>query len=562
MKKTLKLFASVMAFAILTSCGAPVQPESVKVNPDPLAVVGNKVEADITGTFPAKSFSKKAVMTVTPVLVYEGGEAVGKSITLVGEKAKENGTAVSYKEGGKFSLKASFDYVPAMDKSELVLRYTVTNGKKVVELPEQKVADGVVATVKLTAAEDVKTQVTADKFQRIIQEVQEADIRFLIQQSTLRNSELKSQEMKDLHAAIKEADTTANKAINKLEVAGYASPDGEQDLNEKLANARQAQSQKYLQKQLKKAKVDATIESNVTAEDWAGFQEAMEKSNIQDKELVLRVLSMYADPEEREAQIKNLSAVFKTIADEVLPALRRSRLILTTDLIGKSDEEIAALAKNDAAALNVEELLYAATLTANANEKLAIYKKVTELYANDYRGYNNLGIVYFGQGNVAEARRCYAKALQLDAANADVNYNAGIAAMAEGDLAKAEEYLGKAAGTAGDLNAAMGTLYTMKGDYAAAKNAYGNSASNNAAVQQILNEDYAAALQTLAKVEKPNATTAYLTAVVGARQNNRNAVYENLALAIERDAQLKAKAQKDIEFAKFAADEKFQAIVK
>ena len=562
MKKTLKLFASVMAFAILTSCGAPVQPESVKVNPDPLAVVGNKVEADITGTFPAKSFSKKAVMTVTPVLVYEGGEAVGKSITLVGEKAKENGTAVSYKEGGKFSLKASFDYVPAMDKSELVLRYTVTNGKKVVELPEQKVADGVVATVKLTAAEDVKTQVTADKFQRIIQEVQEADIRFLIQQSTLRNSELKSQEMKDLHAAIKEADTTANKAINKLEVAGYASPDGEQDLNEKLANARQAQSQKYLQKQLKKAKVDATIESNVTAEDWDGFQKAMEASNIQDKDLVLRVLSMYGDPEERETQIKNLSAVFKTIADDVLPALRRSRLILTTDLIGKSDEEIATLAKNDPAALNVEELLYSATLADNADEKLAIYKKAAELYANDYRAHNNLGLVYFAQGNVAEARRCYAKALQLDAANADVNYNAGIAAMAEGDLAKAEEHLGKAAGTSGDLKAAMGTLYTMKGDYPAATSAYGNTASNNAAIQQILNEDYAAALQILAKVEKPNATTAYLTAVIGARQNNRDAVYENLSLAISRDAQLKARAQKDIEFAKYVADEKFQAIVK
>ena len=562
MKKTLKLFASVMAFAILTSCGAPVQPESVKVNPDPLAVVGNKVEADITGTFPAKSFSKKAVMTVTPVLVYEGGEAVGKSITLVGEKAKENGTAVSYKEGGKFSLKASFDYVPAMDKSELVLRYTVTNGKKVVELPEQKVADGVVATVKLTAAEDVKTQVTADKFQRIIQEVQEADIRFLIQQSTLRNSELKSQEMKDLHAAIKEADTTANKAINKLEVAGYASPDGEQDLNEKLANARQAQSQKYLQKQLKKAKVDATIESNVTAEDWDGFQKAMEASNIQDKDLVLRVLSMYGDPEERETQIKNLSAVFKTIADDVLPALRRSRLILTTDLIGKSDEEIATLAKNDPAALNVEELLYSATLADNADEKLAIYKKAAELYANDYRAHNNLGLVYFAQGNVAEARRCYAKALQLDAANADVNYNAGIAAMAEGDLAKAEEHLGKAAGTSGDLKAAMGTLYTMKGDYPAATSAYGNTASNNAAIQQILNEDYAAALQILAKVEKPNATTAYLTAVIGARQNNRDAVYENLSLAISRDAQLKARAQKDIEFAKYAADEKFQTIVK
>ena len=562
MKKSLKIFASVMAIAILTSCGTAVQPESVKVNPDPLVVVGNKVEADITGTFPVKKFSKNAILTVTPVLVYEGGEAVGKSYTFVGEKAKENGTTISYKEGGKFAIKASFDYVPEMAKSELVLRFTAKNGKKEVEIPEMKVADGVISTAKLAVAKDVTPQVTADKFQRIIQEVQEADIRFLIQQSTLRNSELKSQELKDLQAAIKDADTTANKAINKLEVAGYASPDGEQGLNEKLANARQTQSQKYLQKQLKKAKVDAAIESNVTAEDWEGFQKAMEASNIQDKDLVLRVLSMYTDPEEREAQIKNLSAVFKTIADEVLPTLRRSRLILTTDLIGKSDEEITALAKNDPAALNVEELLYAATLTEDAAEKLAIYKKATELFANDYRGHNNLGLVYFGQGNFAEARRCYAKALQLVPTNADVNYNAGIAAMAEGDLAKAEEHLGKAAGTAGNLNAAMGTLYTMKGDYPSATNAYGNTASNNAAVQQILNEDYSGALKTLAKVEKPNGVTAYLTAVVGARQNNRNAVYENLALAVQRDAQLKAKAQKDIEFAKFAADEKFQAIIK
>lgn len=562
MKKSLKVFASVMAFAVLTACGTAVQPEQVTVNPSPLTVVGNLVEADIMGTFPVKKFGKNAVLTVTPVLKYAGGEAVGQSVTYVGEKVKENGTVVSYKEGGQFSLKASFEYVPAMAKSELYLRFTAKQGKKVVEIPDMKVADGVISTAKIAQAEDVKPQVTADKFQRIIQEVQEADIKFLIQQTTLRNSELKSQELKDLYAAIKDADTTANKAINKLEVAGYASPDGEQDLNAKLAETRQAKSQKHLQKQLKKAKVDAAIESNVTAEDWAGFQAAMEASNIQDKELVLRVLSMYTDPEEREAQIKNLSAVFKTIADEVLPALRRSRLILTTDLIGKSDEEIATLAVNDPAALNVEELLYAATLTNEANEKLVIYKKTTELFANDYRGFNNLGMVYFAQGNVAEARRCYAKALQLAPANADVNYNAGIAAMAENDLAKAEEYLGKAAGTEGDLNAAMGTLYTMKGDYAAAKNAYGNSASNNAAVQHILNEDYAAARQTLAKVANPNATTAYLAAVVGARTNDREAVYANLKLAVERDAAMKAKAQEDIEFAKYQADEKFQAIIK
>ena len=562
MKKTFKLFASVMAIAILTSCGTAVQPTEFKVNPNPLTVVGNVVEADITGTFPVKKFGKKAVLTVTPVLKFNGTEVVGKSVTYVGEKAKENGTTVSYKEGGNFKLKASFDFVPEMEKSELVLRFTAKNGNKVVEIPDTKVADGVISTAKLAVAEDVKPQVTADKFQRIIQEVQEADIKFLIQQTNLRNSELKSQEMKDLHAAIKDADTTANKAINKIEVAGYASPDGEQDLNAKLADTRQAKSEKYLQKQLKKAKVNATIESNVTAEDWAGFQAAMEASNIQDKELVLRVLSMYSDPEEREAQIKNLSVVFKTIAKEILPELRRSRLILTTDLIGKSDEEIAALAKNDPAALNVEELLYSATLTNDAAEKLAIYKKVTELFANDYRGYNNMGIIYFGQGNVAEARRCYAKALQLAPANADVNYNAGIAAMAENDLAKAEAYLGKAAGTEGDLNAAMGTLYTMKGDYAAAKNAYGNKASNNAAVQQILNEDYAGARQTLAKVANPNATTAYLLAVVSARTNAREAVYENLKVAVQRDATLKAKAQNDIEFAKYQAEAEFQAIVK
>ena len=561
MKKSL-IFASVFAMVMLMSCGTAVQPEQVTVNPSPLVVVGNQVNADITGTFPVKKFSKKAVLTVTPVLKYEGGEAVGKSVTYVGEKAKENGTAVSYKEGAKFSIKASFEYVPEMIKSELVLRFTATNGKKTVVIPDMKVADGVLSTAKLVQAEDVKPQVTADKFQRIIQEVQEADIKFLIQQTNLRNSELKSQALKDLHAAIKDADTTANKAINKLEVAGYASPDGEEGLNSKLADARQAKSQKYLQKQLKKAKVNATIESNVTAEDWKGFQEAMEASNIQDKELVLRVLSMYTDPEEREAQIKNLSAVFKTIADEILPALRRSRLILTTDLIGKSDEEIANLAKTDAAALNVEELLYAATLTEVTSEKMAIYKKATELYANDYRGYNNLGLVYFGEGNVAEAYRCYTKALQLEPNNADVNYNAGIAAMAQGDLAKAEEYLGKAAGTQGNLNAAMGTLYTMKGDYAAAKSAYGNTASNNAAVQQILNQDYAGARQTLAKVEKPNATTAYLAAVVAARTNDREAVYTNLAKAVAQCAKLKANAKDDIEFAKFQADEKFQAIVK
>lgn len=561
MKKSL-FFVSVLAAAMLTSCGKPVAPEQVTVNPSPLTVVGDKVNADITGTFPVKKFSKKAIVTITPVLKYEGGEALGAPVTYVGEKAKENGKTVSYKQGARYKQTASFDYVPAMAKSELYLRFTAKNGNKEVVIPDMKVADGVVATAKLADAKEIEPQITADKFQRIIQEMQEADIRFLIQQSNLRNSELKSQEMKDLQAAIKDADKDEKKAINKLEVSGYASPDGGVKLNTTLADARQANAQKYLQQQLKKNKVKADIESSVTAQDWEGFQRAMEESNIQDKDLVLRVLSMYSDPEEREAQIKNLSAVYKTIAEEILPELRRSRLILTTDLIGKSDEEIAELAKNDPAALNVEELLYAATLTNDANEKMAIYKKAVELFPNDYRGYNNMGMLYFKQGSIAEARRSYTQALKIAANNPDVNYNAGVAAMADNDLKMAEQYLGKAAGTEGNLSAAMGTLYTMKGDYAAAKKAYGTKPSNNAAVQQILNEDYAGARQTLAKVENPNATTAYLAAIVGARTNDRDAVYSNLKAAVARDAQFRKKAQKDIEFAKYQEDAQFQEIIK
>ena len=561
MKKSLFL-VSVIAVAMLTSCGKTLpQPEQVNVNPNPLTVVGNKVNADITGTFPVKTFNKKGILTVTPVLKFDGRELVGTPVTYVGEKVKENGTVVRYKDGGKYRQSVSFDYDPAMSQSELYLRFNAKVGKKEIEVPEVKVADGLIETAKLAEAEDNETVLTTDKFQRIIQEMQEADIKFLIQQATLRSSETGSQEMKDLKAAIKDANDDENKAINKLEVSGYASPDGGMDLNTKLAEQRQANAQKFLQQQMKKDKVSAEIESNITAEDWEGFQLAMEESNIQDKDLVLRVLNMYSDPEEREAQIKNLSNVYKTIADEILPALRRSRLILTTDLIGKSDEEIARLAKEDPSQLDVEELLYAATLTEDNAEKKAIYEKVVAQF-NDYRGYNNLGMLYFDEGNIAEARRQYSKALELEPNNPDVHYNAALAAMADNDLDKAEEHLGKAAGTSGDLKAAQGTYYTMKGDYKAAKEAYGNSATNNAAVQQILDEDYAGARQTLNNVKEPNGTTAYLLAVVGARTNDRDAVYSNLKVAVERDADLKAKAQKDIEFAKFADDAQFAAIVK
>ena len=561
MKKGLFL-SLIAAVALLASCNKSLpKPDEITVNPSPLEKVGNKVDAEITGTFPQKKFAKKGVLVVTPVLKFEGQEVVGDPVTYVGEKAKENGKTVNYKQGGKYSQNCSFDYVPAMRKSELYLRFEARIGKKTIEIPDLKIADGVVATSELAEAKDNKTATTPDKFQRVIQELTEADIKFLIQSSELRSKETKSDEVKALQAAIKDANDAERKEINKIEVAGYASPDGGMDLNEKLAQNRQKVAANFLQKGMKKDKVNAAIEANITAEDWDGFQKAMENSNMQDKDLVLRVLAMYSDPEEREAQIKNLSNVYGTIAEEILPALRRSRLILTTDLIGKSDDEIRELAANDPAQLSVEELLYAATLTNDPAEKKAIYQKAADLY-NDYRAWNSLGQLYFDEGNIAEARRCYSKALEIQPNDPDVNYNAGIAAMADGDLEKAEEYLGKAAGTKGNLNAALGTLYTQKGDYAAAKKAYGETASNNAAVQQILDEDYAAAAQTLANVKEPNATTAYLKAVVAARTNDKAGVLENLKSAIEQDAKLKARAASDLEFAKFAEDEEFKALVK
>ncbi len=557
------LFLSLIAAAVvLASCNKTLpNPEQITVNPSPLEKVGNKVNAEITGTFPEKKFAKKGVLVVTPVLKYDGQEALGEPVTYVGEKAKENGKTVNYKNGGKYMQSCSFDFVPAMMQSELYLRFEARVGKKVIEIPDLKIADGVRVTDELAQAKDNKTATTPDKFQRVIQELTEADIKFLIQSAELRSSETKSASVKDLQAALKEAKDNEKKEINKIEVAGYASPDGGMDLNEKLAQNRQKAAANFLKKDLKKNKVNNEIQANITAEDWDGFQKAMENSNMQDKDLVLRVLSMYSDPEEREAQIKNLSSVYGTIADEILPALRRSRLLLTIDLIGKSDDEIRELAKNDPAQLSVEELLYAATLTEDKAEKMAIYQKAADLY-NDYRAWNAMGQLYFESGNYAEARRCYAKALDIQPNDPDVNYNAGLAAMADGDLAKAEEYFGKAAGTKANLSAAMGTLYTKKGDYAAAKKAYGDNATNNAAVQQILDEDYAAASKTLDAVKEPNATTAYLKAVVGARTNDKDAVYANLKSAIAQDANLKARAARDIEFAKFAEEAEFQTIVK
>lgn len=563
MKRVFILSTIITVMLAFVACGGSVkQPEGIMVNPSPLKVVGNKVDCEITGSFPVKSFPKVAILTVTPVLKYEGGEATSESKTFIGEKMKENGEMVSFALGGTFSMQASFDFVPEMEQAELYLRFTATQKGKPVDVPEVKIADGTIVTQNRAEVSNIVEVLTPDSFQRVIQNLQEADIHFLIQQSTLRSSELKNQGIKDIKETLKSAKKNDRKRVSKFEISGYASPDGGEQLNERLATDRQKTTQRYMSAEMQKNKLKAQIESQITAEDWEGFQKSIEASSLEDKELVLRVLSMYTDPEERETQIKNLSEVYKKIADEILPALRRSKLRLTMDLIGKSDAEIQALFNTKPDSLTIEEILYGATLNDTIEYKLAYYEKTIELYPDDYRAYNNIGKIEFERGNYEEANVRLQKAVELNPDDADINFNLALVTMVLGDVDKAEVYLGKASGTTGDYNTVQGTIYTLRGEYAQAQQSYANTPSNSAAVQLILAEDYTGAKETLDKVERPNATTDYLRAVVGARTNDRDLVISGLKGAVAQDETFKARAQKDIEFAAFAEDNEVQAIIR
>jgi len=571
MKRQL-FFAVSMVFAlVLSSCSkdlTALDPSLFKCNPNPLEVKGGKVDATITGTFPVKYFNKNAVVTVTPVLKFEGKEVKGKAVVFQGEKVKGNDKTIAFKAGGSYSLKTSFDYVPEMAKSELYLEFSIVQKKKTYQIPSVKVADGVIATSQLVSTSstgsdaELNAVIIPDKFQRVIEQQQEADIMFLIQQSKLRKSETSSKDIVSLTKKIKEIKESSNEQVSGFDLSAYASPDGTMKLNTNLAESRKKVTVDFMNKEMKKLKTTIKIDSKFTPEDWEGFQALMEKSNIQDKQVILRVLTMYTDPEERNRQIRNISVAFKQIAEEILPQLRRSKLKLTVAVTGKSDTEITKLAKEDASKLSVEELLFAATLTTDLNEKAAIYQKVTEIYPTDARGFNNLGVVKFQQGNLEDASRYFAKALEVDPTTADVNYNAGLVSLAKGDVAKAEVNFGKAAGTSGNLGEGLGTVNIIKGDYSKAKTYFGSTISNNAALLQILNTDYNAARNTLSAVSHPNANTSYLGSILGARTNDRDAVYSNLKNAVKLDNSLAAKAAKDIEFSKFTTDETFLSIIK
>ena len=561
-KKILFMLLAIAAITTFSACSGKLTPLSdqyIKAEPQPLEAIGGEVPVTISATFPAKWFNKNAIVTVTPVLRYAAGEVWGTSYSFQGEKVKANNQVVSYAAGGNATMRSKFEYKPAMKKSELFLTFDAKIKNKIVRLPDVKIADGVIATSALADAATANPALGADKFQRIIKEAYDANIMFLIQQAELRSKELNKSEIGDWKNLVENADQAPNQNVS-VEISAYASPDGGLTLNDALAGRRETNTKTYLNQELKKRKINVPVDTRYTAQDWEGFRELVSKSNLQDKDLVLRVLSMYSDPAEREREIKNISTVFKSLADEILPQLRRSRLTANIEIIGKSDDEIAALAKNNAGMLTVEELLYAATLTDNEADKETIYTKASSIYPDDYRSWNNIGMQRYRAGDFIKAEEMFNKSNSVKN-NSEANINLGLLALMKGDKAKAQQLFGSASDVP-ELGEALGLLYLIQGDYAKAVSSFAGLKSNNAALAQILTKDYSSAAQTLNAVKRSNAITDYLKAVVSARTNDASGVVSNMKNAIGKDRTLAKEAANDLEFVKYMNNASFTDLLR
>ncbi|MBO7472146.1 MAG: hypothetical protein J6T78_09860 [Bacteroidaceae bacterium] len=552
--KFLIFMAAASAF-VLSSCSklGKLTDENFTVIPTPLELVGGEVPATINGTFPVKYMKKKAVVTVTPVLKYEGGESVGQSATFQGEKVEGNGTTVSYKMGGVYAMKSSFTYEEPMMKSDLYARFDAKLGNKTVSIPEVKIGYGVLATSNLLGRCNINGATAPDAFQRIMEQKQEANIKFLINQANLRASELSTVSIKDLGKILREInDNEETRALQNIEVSAYASPDGKLSFNEKLAEKRQDVSADYLKKELKKIKMNADVDTKFTAEDWDGFQELISKSNLQDKEVILRVLSMYKDPEEREQQIRNMSEVFTDIKESILPELRRARLIVNYEVIGRSDDQILAQFSEDPSKLSVEELVYGANkLVTDGATRQQWNQTIAQQYPSDYRALNNMAQQAIANGNSEQAKSYLRQASSINNNAAEVNTNLALLALKDGDIAAAERYLAKGSGS-DTFREVMGNLNIAKGNYTQAAADLAGVKSNSAALAQILAKDYTSAKNTLASIKNADAITSYLQAILAARIGDASTVTSALASAIRQDASLAKRAANDYEFVKYA----------
>nr|WP_314996121.1 hypothetical protein [uncultured Prevotella sp.] len=553
MNRNLILTLSACAFLSLTSCSklGKLTADNFSVSPKPLEVVGGKVSATIEGQFPEKFMNKKATVTVIPELHYGNGQvARGEGTTFQGEKVMGNDRTISYRLGGRYTMKANFNYVPEMQKSDMYLAFNAAIGNKKVEIPALKVDYGVIATAELyrRTIRQGGACLALDSFQRVINKQQEANVKFLINQANLRSNELKNNSVKEFVAMLKRINADREGlAIKNVEVKAYASPDGGYTFNDKLANKRQNVSEGYVKQQLKGNKMQADIDAHYTAQDWEGFMKLVQASNIQDKDVILRVLSMYKDPQEREQQIRNMSEGFRELADGILPELRRSRLIINYQVIGRSDEQIKQQYAADPTKLSLEELLYLAALEDNVSTKEAIYKKTTQLYSNDFRAYNNLAALALNKGDEATAERYLNQALRCNSKAPEAFANKAYIDLMHGRVAQAEQNLANAT-EANGFNEILGALNIARGNYANATEELFNN-NNSAALAQLLNKNYMAAEQTLNAIQQGDAMTSYLKAILYARQGKRDAAQQALQKALQQDATLRTYAENDLELA-------------
>ncbi len=553
MKKIQVLTLTACSMLALSSCSNKMvlTADNFEVVPNPLETQTGMVPSTINGSFPEKFMKKKAVVTVIPELRYAGQATQGQSATFQGEKVLGNNQTISYRLGGRYTMRSTVPYNDDMQKSELWMTFKAYKGKKEIQIPAVKVADGVIATSELykkTLLSDGGCQ-AVDSFQRVKAQKQEANIKFLVNQANLRKSELKNNSVTEFVEMLKKINADREGFnLSNVEVQAYASPEGGFKFNDKLAGKRQNVSEKYVKDQLKKAKMNADIDAHYTAQDWDGFQRLVQASNLQDKDVILRVLSMYKDPEEREQQIRNMSAAFRELADGILPELRRSRLIINYETIGRSDDQIQEQYNADAAKLSADELLYFASLQDTQADQEKVYKKTAELYDKDYRAYNNLATIALSKGDKAAAASYLAKALALDANSAESNANKGLMSLATGNMAEAEAAIAKGA-TSETTAYAQGVLSLAKGNYAQAQQLFGDKKTNSAALAQLLAKDYDAASKTLDKVENADAITDYLHAIVAARRGNKFAATSYLKEALKKDPSLKAYADNDLELA-------------
>lgn len=534
--------------------------------PNPLEMHGDSVVLNVTGNFPPKYYKKKVTCEITPVFKNINGQEIPfKTIKVQGEKVQDNNPVIKTLDGGKFNYSAKVAYTPDMRIGDVNIKIHAFVKSKFVDFDPVTIGKGTIATPGLLE-KDAKPILAKDNFVRIFPEQKEASILYTINQANVRPQELTKAEMKELKKYLEATKQNARKEIKGVNISSYASPDGPEDLNTKLSDNRGTSANSTIKEQFKKyekAKEQGFFNTKATPEDWEGFQKLMSESDIADKDLVLRVLSMYSDPIQREKEIKNISKAFTQIADKVLPKLRRSQIKVNVDSIGRSDEEIIKTFDSLPSALSVEELIYGATLSKDLNRQLAFYKAAANQYSNDWRGFNNAGFVLVQQGNLNEAKEQFEKAKALNAGNNIVLNNLGVIALREGDFAKAEEYFKSASGAGNEVNYNLGICDIKKGDYNGAVAKFGSYCTFNAALAKLLSGNPDAASKAIDCAEdKDRDMMYYLKAIIGARQGNTDLMYNSLRAAISKNAKLVEMAKTDMEFAKSFNDDTFKSIVK